>query len=130
MNRGNALIVIMLAVVTGGCVPEKRISWSPDGRWAAVRGETGLYMCDETGAARVWYEERDPDAATAFLRELENALAEICENPSAWPPFQAGTRRFIMRRFPFQVIYRDTGETIQVIAVAHGRRRPGYWKSR
>ena len=84
----------------------------------------------EAGARREWYEERDPVAATAFVHELERALAMVCENPCAWPRFLAGTRRYVMRRFPFQVIYRDTAETIQVIAVAHGRRRPGYWKTR
>jgi len=35
-----------------------------------------------------------------------------------------------MKRFPFAIIYRDTPEAIQVIAIAHGHRRPGYWKKR
>ena len=41
-----------------------------------------------------------------------------------------GTRKFLLRRFPYGVVYRITKSAIQVIAVAHGRRRPGYWKSR
>jgi toxin ParE1/3/4 len=41
-----------------------------------------------------------------------------------------GTRKFLLRRFPYAVVYRITESAIQVIAVAHGRRRPSYWKSR
>ena len=35
-----------------------------------------------------------------------------------------------MRRFPYLIVYRTTSTAIQVVAVAHGRRRPGYWKTR
>jgi hypothetical protein len=35
-----------------------------------------------------------------------------------------------MRRFPYLVVYREVSTGLQVIAVAHGRRRPGYWKNR
>jgi toxin ParE1/3/4 len=41
-----------------------------------------------------------------------------------------GTRKYLLRRFPYAVIYRVTDEAIEVVAVAHGRRRPGYWKTR
>ncbi len=39
-------------------------------------------------------------------------------------------RRYILPRFPFSVIYRMKGELIEVVVVAHQRRKPGYWKSR
>ena len=35
-----------------------------------------------------------------------------------------------MQRFPFNVLYREAGNTVQVLAVAHHRRRPGYWLGR
>jgi len=40
------------------------------------------------------------------------------------------THRFLLRRFPFSVAYREVRETVQVVAVVHGRRKPGYWKGR
>jgi hypothetical protein len=46
-----------------------------------------------------------------------------------WPT-KSGVRRYVMCRFPFLVVYRVVGSEIEVIAVAHARRRPGYWRSR
>jgi toxin ParE1/3/4 len=43
---------------------------------------------------------------------------------------RADSRRYLLHRFPFQIVYRARGETIEVVAVAHLKRRPGYWKSR
>ena len=42
----------------------------------------------------------------------------------------ARDQKYLFRRFPFTVIYRVTETTIQIIAVAHGRRRPSYWRTR
>jgi plasmid stabilization system protein ParE len=84
----------------------------------------------EAHAAYEWYAERNPSAANAFVSELDNAIHQIQSNPESWPVHSQGTRRFLFRRFPYGIIYRITESTIQIIAVAHGRRRPGYWKSR
>jgi toxin ParE1/3/4 len=78
-----------------------------------------------------WYLDRSPDAAHDFDSEFEHALAEIARSPRRWVAGSHGTRRFLLRKFPFVLIYREraTGE-IQVIALAHTSRRPGYWKNR
>jgi hypothetical protein len=41
--------VVAALMLAGGCFPEKRVSWSPDGRWATVKGADGLYLCDPSG---------------------------------------------------------------------------------
>jgi len=84
----------------------------------------------EARAAYGWYRERNESAAEAFLAELDRALELISEGPMRWPVYLHGTRHFLLRRFPFAVVYRETGETIQIVAIAHGRRKPGYWKDR
>lgn len=84
----------------------------------------------EARAARQWYATRSPQAGDAFLAELDRAIERICEVPSRWPSYLHGTRRYLLHRFPYLVIYREIGPTLQVVAVAHGRRRPGYWKRR
>jgi len=84
----------------------------------------------EAAAARAWYHDRSPNAATAFVVELDAAVERIAEAPRLYPTYVAGTRRYLMRRFPFLVVYRVQDERVQVIAVAHGNRRPGYWKKR
>jgi plasmid stabilization system protein ParE len=87
----------------------------------------------EAAAARQWYGERSPKAAAAFVAELDSACERIAAAPGRYAPYIAGTRRYLMRSFPFQIVYREPpgpGGALQVIAVAHGRRRPGYWTTR
>jgi len=84
----------------------------------------------ETEAAVAWYRERSLRAAEAFVGELSEAVATFSEAPQRWPIFEAGCRCFPLHRFPYLVIYREQPLSIQVLAVAHGRRRPGYWRTR
>ena len=69
-------------------------------------------------------------AAGAFLAELDLAVERIAENPEMYPHYIRGTRRYLLQRFPFYLIYREVHGKVELIAVAHGRRRPGYWKKR
>ena len=85
---------------------------------------------EEAQAARQWYLVRSHSAAGSFLAELDIGIEAISQAPERWPLFKHGTRRYLFHRFPFQLIYRGVDDRIQVVAVAHGRRRPGYWKSR
>ncbi len=85
---------------------------------------------EEARAAREWYEERSPAAADAFVAELDEAVERIRDAPTLFASYLQGTRRCLLRRFPYIVVYRHTPAAIQVIAVAHGRRKPGYWKTR
>jgi toxin ParE1/3/4 len=77
-----------------------------------------------------WYFERSIQAAEAFVSEATSAFALIASAPAVWPTFEAGTRRYVLRRFPYGIIYRETDKGIEVIAVAHHKRRPRYWHER
>jgi len=83
-------------------------------------------VADEAEAAERWYRERNETAATRFRRELDRAVGVIAERPEAAPPYVGNTRRFLLRRFPFFVVYRVFSQRVQVVAVAHARRRPHY----
>jgi plasmid stabilization system protein ParE len=80
-------------------------------------------------AALVWYWERSPSAATRFEAEVENAINRIQEAPESWATFM-GARRFLLHHFPFAIVYQDSAAAIRILAVAHCRRKPGYWKTR
>ena len=84
----------------------------------------------EARAAAEWYREKSDSAANAFLAEIDHAVEKISESPGMWSPYFRGTRRFVLLRFPFCVVYREVFESIQIVAVAHAKRRPGYWKNR
>lgn len=80
--------------------------------------------------ALAWYRERSEIAAHGFAIALESALQAICDVPHRWPIRNNGCREYVFpSRFPYTLVYR-TGAGITVIAVAHQRRRPGYWQSR
>lgn len=85
---------------------------------------------EEAEAAARWYAERSGSAAAGFADEIDAAIAAIEQNPNAWPPYDHGTRHYLLRRYPFSVVYRVESVRILIVAVAHGCRRPGYWKSR
>jgi plasmid stabilization system protein ParE len=97
---------------------------------AAVRVEFALEAAEEAQAARDWYAERSKSAALSFVEELTAAIGRIVESPLRWSKAVAGTRRVHLHRFPFSIFYRLKGTSIQVIAVAHTSRRPGYWRKR
>jgi toxin ParE1/3/4 len=84
----------------------------------------------EYDAAFDWYLERSPDAAVKFDTEVDRALAQIVAAPQRWAAGPHSTRRFLLRQFPFTLIYRERASTIQIVAVAHTSRKPGYWKQR
>ena len=86
---------------------------------------------DEAEAANDWYAARSTIAAARFREELDAAVEYIQTNPDHGGPYLHGTRCYLMRRFPYLVVFhRPSVEVIEVVAVAHARRRPGYWKSR
>ena len=85
----------------------------------------------EYDAAFDWYLERSPEAALKFDAEVDRALAQIIEAPRRWAAGPHSTRRFLLRQFPFVLIFRErTSADIQIVAVAHTSRKPGYWKPR
>jgi len=85
---------------------------------------------EEAEVARTWYEERSIIAGKAFVEELMHAIDQILEAPERWPKYEYNTRRYVFPRFPFSLVYRVVGDKIQIIAVAHAKRKPGYWRHR
>jgi plasmid stabilization system protein ParE len=84
----------------------------------------------ELKSAVDWYRERSETAALKFVAQLDRAMDLVIESPERWPRGEHSTRKFVLRRFPFAIVYRDKKAAIQVLAIAHGLRRPGYWKER
>jgi toxin ParE1/3/4 len=85
---------------------------------------------EEARAARAWYEARSPAAGAAFMAELDAAVARIAEAPERHARYLRGTRACLLHRFPYIVVFNQTETSVEIVAVAHGRRRPGYWTTR
>ncbi len=82
-----------------------------------------------TEAAK-YYEHQAAGLGVEFLLELEHAVETIKEAPTTWPIIEGQLRRRLLRRFPFGVLYHIDEKEIIIIAVAHLRRKPNYWKTR
>jgi len=86
----------------------------------------------EAETAARWYEAREAGLGGDFVAELERAVEQILTTPDAWPICQHDdrARRFLLSRFPYAVVYLVQDDALVVVAVAHGKRRPGYWRGR
>ena len=90
---------------------------------------------DELVEAAVWYRARRPGLESEFLAEFDRVLPLIGSSPASFPrlldmPEDLVIRRALLPRFPYAVIFMDLGTEIRVLAVAHAKRRPGYWLDR
>jgi toxin ParE1/3/4 len=65
-----------------------------------------------------------------FITEVEDALARIREHPLSGHPLAGGERQALLHRFPHKVVYYPAPDRLYVAAVAHHRRREGYWRKR
>lgn len=90
---------------------------------------------EELRGSIIWYEDRRAGLGAEFYREVQRVLKIIRRNPrigtsvSNVQPHR-NTRRALLRRFPFTVVYGELDAEIQVIAFAHTSRKPGYWRNR
>jgi toxin ParE1/3/4 len=79
---------------------------------------------------RAWYLKRSESAEAGFLRELDHAIQQVTDAPGQWPQFLAGTRRYVFPRYPYSLVYFVEGDVINVVAIAHDKKRPGNWRKR
>lgn len=84
----------------------------------------------EGRGAREWYLSKSSQAEELFRFELERAIELIRQSPETWPRYLHGTRRVVLERFPYSVVYTTDGRDSLIIAIAHASRRPGYWQTR
>ena len=80
--------------------------------------------------AAAWYDERSPGVGIRFIIAVRAKTEEILDAPDRWP-LSAGSRRVLMGRFPYALIYREVADDeIEIVAVAHLKRPSAYWSSR
>ncbi len=89
----------------------------------------------ELDAAANHYDGEYAGRGLRFYAAVERAARSAATTPAAGPPFPGipaglAVRRRIVRGFPFVLAYRDLGDVLRIDAVAHQRRRPGYWLER
>lgn len=77
-----------------------------------------------------WYADVNPNVAANFRNAVYDALRRIGNQPLSFPVVEATLRRCVLRNFPYVILFDDSGQRPRVLAIAHTRRKPGYWKDR
>jgi plasmid stabilization system protein ParE len=80
-------------------------------------------------AAR-YYEERAPGLGLSFIEAVERSVDQIIANSEAYQLVGEDICRKIMKGFPYSLLYAIESDRIRIMAVAHMKRRPGYWQYR
>jgi hypothetical protein len=91
-------------------------------------------VAELTDAAN-WYESRHSGLARQFLQNFEIVLPLIESRPSSFPRLldtapELNIRRALLPRFPYALVFLELPSEIRIVAVAHLKRRPGYWLNR
>jgi hypothetical protein len=85
---------------------------------------------EEIVETTAYYEGEVLGLGGRFIAEVERIVEVLCDQPHIGQSVGEELRRIILARFPYSLIYSIESERIWVIAVAHHRRRPGYWQER
>jgi plasmid stabilization system protein ParE len=89
----------------------------------------------ELEAASEWYEQRRNGLGMTFLAAVETAVEVVAAWPKTGAPIEEvgadlDVRRARVHGFPYHLAYLVTDDVVYVLAVAHDRRRPGFWRTR
>jgi len=85
---------------------------------------------EELKAAALFYESRESGLGEDFLQRVSQVFDALINQPFAGQTVVGEIRRRLVRQFPYSIVYRVEDDRIFVLAVAHWRRRPGYWRNR
>lgn len=80
--------------------------------------------------AGFYAQQASAELGHAFIAEFERTVELLRSQPKLGAPWRGASRRMPLRRFPYSVVYALFPDEIRVLAVAHQRRKPGYWKGR
>ncbi len=81
---------------------------------------------------RLWYRDKNPEVADRFIHEVERTFELIERFPATGarvPLVDGKARRLPVAGFPYHVVFEELADRVEVLAIAHDRRRPGYWRS-
>ena len=84
----------------------------------------------EATEAAAYIKADDPLQGEFFAAALEEAISLACKQPLTYRRFDRDHRKVRVGKFRYAVVFRMAGDEIQVLAVMHLHRRPGYWKGR
>ena len=80
--------------------------------------------------AAKYYERQQTGLGRRFRSAIQQCIRQICQNPMAGAPYEEETRRWLSPQVPYAIVYLFEQEAIRILAIAHTRQEPLYWKGR
>ena len=77
-----------------------------------------------------YFDDQSPDLADQFIEEIEEAVQLILSFPNAWGKAGDKQRKYILKRFPYIILYKLYEDHVIISAIAHQHRNPSYWIER
>jgi plasmid stabilization system protein ParE len=77
-----------------------------------------------------FYDNEVPGLGERFVADVERVVRLVGERPNMGQKIDNSRRRIVLARFPYSLIYSTEPNEVWILAVAHQRRRPGYWQVR
>jgi toxin ParE1/3/4 len=77
-----------------------------------------------------FYDAENSSLGNEFADAVEFAVQFVRASPQAGSPVRQTLRRWLVRRFPYSIIYREESDRVYILAIAHHRRKPRYWHHR
>ena len=84
----------------------------------------------EVTEAVQFYETRSPGLGSALLDEVQRSLDQMATTPEVYQRIGRRVRRKPLWRFPYNLVYAVYPDRIRIVAFAHQKRRPFYWRKR
>ncbi|WP_437954427.1 type II toxin-antitoxin system RelE/ParE family toxin [Sorangium sp. So ce119] len=84
----------------------------------------------ELNETAAYYARARPGLGDAFVAEVQGAVDALAASPLAGRAVENDVRWWLVRRFPYSVLYRVRDDHIRLLAIAHQKRRPFYWRGR
>lgn len=84
----------------------------------------------ELEASADWYAKRSPHAARDFCVAVDVAIANIEADPERFVQIDDRHLACSVQKFPFQIVFQYYDDRVYIVAIAHAKRRPGYWHDR
>jgi toxin ParE1/3/4 len=85
---------------------------------------------EELYEAAAFYETALSGLGYDFGTEVNRVVSVLVEHPELGARLDDDLRHFVLRRFPFSVVYAAANQLLYIVAIAHGSREPGYWRAR
>ena len=77
-----------------------------------------------------YYEDCQKGLGLRFHLTVQSSIKKISENPLMFRVLKTPFRAFLLPEFPYMIIYSIEPDHIRIIALAHCKRKPGYWNKR